>query len=81
MNYIEETEKKIKELNTISELQDLLPALQVKRKELMEKMAVEDSKEVRDKIHDELFDIKNLQRDIKSKVMSIAHTKIRKPKF
>ena len=81
MDYVKEIESKIKEFNNIDDLKDLLPALQIKRNELMTQMSIEPSKEKREEIHNELYDIKCLQRDVKSKVMAIAHTRIQKPNF
>lgn len=80
MDY-EELEKKIKELKTIPELQELLPSLAERRLVLMDAMRIEDSKLKRDEIHDELFEVKTFQGDIKYKIMAIAHVKIRKPRI
>jgi hypothetical protein len=80
-DFFEKTELKIKASNDTQELRDIMDNLKLIRSELLVQFSDEDSKSAREEMHDQLFTIKTLTHQAKSKIMAIAHTKIVKPSF
>lgn len=78
---IEELSSQADTIQAVSKLRDLLPQIQEQIIYLRELLSIEEEQSVRQEIHDSLYDLRVLTRDINFKMNKIAKAKIAKPKW
>lgn len=78
---IEEFDYKKDSLDIIGDLRDLLPQLQYCRVNLLEMLSKETDRFKKQEIHDSLYDVRKITREINFKMNKIARSKMKRPNF